>query len=280
MAQPGADQRPMAGICDTHIHFYSSRYPASPDSVLFPPDVTVGDYRAVQQVLGLERVVVVQPTTYGLDNSCQLDAMAQLGPAARGVMVVNAATPSSELERLDRLGVRGARFHMLAGGAVGWDDLEPVAAAIEPLGWHIQLQLNGRELADRFDRISALPVKVVVDHVGRFMPPPAGPAPLIDANFEALCRLVDHGRAWVKISAPYESSVEGPPDYGDVAALARRLVAEFPERMLWATNWPHPGQADPPSETDLSNLLAAWIPAEHRRRILVDNPAGLYGFDR
>jgi D-galactarolactone isomerase len=256
------------------MHVYHHRFPTSAQSVLYPPDATVDDYRVVQQAIGLDRVVVVQPTTYGLDNTCQLDAMARLGSAARGVMVVDAATPAAELDRLDGLGVRGARFHMLPGGVVGWDDLEPVAAAIESLGWHVQLQLNGRELADRLDRLLALPVDVVVDHVGRFMPPVG----IGDPNLEALCRLLDGGRGWVKISAPYESSVDGPPAYGDVATLAGHLVAEFPERMLWATNWPHPGQVDPPTEDDLLELLDAWLPDPLRRRILVDNPERLYGF--
>lgn len=264
----------LPGACDTHMHVYHHRYPTSPDSVLFPPDATVDDYREVQQALGLERVVVVQPTTYGLDNSCQLDALAQLGSAARGVMVVNATTPARELERLDRLGVCGARFHMLAGGAVAWADLDQVAEAIAQLGWHIQLQLNGHELLDRFDQLLRLPTDVVIDHVGRFMPP----VPPDDARFEALLRLATAGKGWIKISAPYESSVAGPPDYEDVAPLVQRLVDEVPERLLWATNWPHPGQPDPPDNAALAQLFATWFPVEHQHRILVDNPTRLYGF--
>ncbi len=265
--------------CDTHVHFYNHRYPTSADSVLFPPDAAVADYRRLQQELGLHRVVVVQPTTYGVDNSCQLDAMAELGSTARGVMVIKATTPAGELRRLEAIGTRGARFHMLPGGAVAWADLEPVAAAIRPLGWHIQLQFNGNELADRFDRLMALPTDLVIDHVGRFMPPPAGPNPTGDPNFGALLRMVDSGKVWVKISAPYESSRYGPPEYGDVSPLVAHLVKEAPERLLWASNWPHPGQPNPPTASDLAELARRWIPVEHRRRILVDNPARLYGFD-
>lgn len=264
-----------AGACDTHVHFYHRSYPSSPEAVLHPPDASVTDYRALQTEVGTDRVVVVQPTTYGLDNRCQLDAMAQLGGAARGIAVIDHTTTAREIERLDRLGVRGARFHMLPGGAVGWESLEPVAAAIVDAGWHIQLQLNGRELTERVERLSVLPVPIVVDHVGRFMPPVADD----DPSFLSLRRLIEDGSVWVKISAPYESSVEGPPDYGDVATLARTLIDCYPERMLWATNWPHPGQAGPPTATDLRALLHAWIPAEQQQRILVDNPATLYGFD-
>ncbi len=270
------------GTCDTHMHFYHHRYPTSAESVLFPPDATVDQYRALQQALGLSRVVVVQPTTYGLDNTCQLDAMgelAALGMEARGVMVVNASTPAAELQRLTDLGARGARFHMLPGGAVDWADLEPVAQAIEPLGWHVQLQLDGNELADHFSRLMALPTDVVVDHVGRFMPPPDGPNLTSNPSFQALLRLIDSGKGWVKISAPYESSATGPPRYDDVEPLVAHLMAEAPERLLWATNWPHPGQDAPPTPNDLADLLDRWIPTEHHRRILVDNPARLYGFD-
>ncbi len=263
------------GGCDTHLHFYDRRYPSSPAAVLHPPDASVEDYRSVQAELGLDRLVVVQPTTYGLDNSCQLAALAHFGEAARGVMVIDADAVPAELSRLGDAGVRGARFHMLPGGAVGWDHLEPVAALIAPLGWHIQLQLNGRELTGRVDRLLSLPCEVVIDHVGRFMPP----VELDHPSFQALLRLLDSGRAWCKLSAPYESSTTGPPHYADLTPLVDHLVARVPERLLWASNWPHPGQADPPTATDLAALLARWLPdPDLRRRVLVDNPATLYDY--
>lgn len=264
-----------AGACDTHLHFYDNSFPVAPDAVLRPPDATIDDYRPVQRALGLERLVVVQPTTYGLDNRCQLAAMAAVGGASRGVMVVDATTPMAELERLTRLGVRGARFHMLPGGAVGWEQLETVAARIAGFGWHIQLQLNGRELTERLAQLMALPTPLVVDHVGRFMPPvpPSAPA------FAALLALIDTGRTWVKLSAPYESSTAGGPDYSDVAPLITELTARAPERLLWASNWPHPGQADPPGAHHLGRLAHRWLPeASLRQQVLVDNPASVYDF--
>lgn len=263
----------MRGVCDTHMHFYDGTYPVAPAAVLRPPDATVDDYRDVQAHLELDRVVAVQPTTYGLDNRCQLAALAQLGDAARAVVVVDSSTSRSELDDLTAVGARGARFHMLAGGAVGWEQLEPTAAAIAEHGWHIQLQLDGNELPGLVNRLLALPTDVVIDHVGRFMPPP-----LPDSKaFGSLLRLVDGGRCWVKLSAPYESSAL-PRPHADVGRLVERLVAHAPERLLWATNWPHPGQADPPSLDDIASWRSAWIPAEHRVMILVDNPATLYGF--
>jgi D-galactarolactone isomerase len=262
----------MRSACDTHIHFYDHRYPPAPAATLRPPDATPDDYRTVMQALDVERMVVVQPTTYGLDNRCQLDAMAAFGAAARGVMVIDPTVQPDELARLTDLGVRGARFHMLPGGAVAWDDLEAVAANIAPFGWHIQLQLNGRELPQRLDRLLRLPVDLVVDHVGRFMPPVEPDS----VAFAALLTLIDHG-AMVKLSAPYESSRTGPPGFDDVTPLVDALVSRSPERLLWASNWPHPGQKNPPTAAELVALRDRWLPDDDlRRQVLVDNPAELY----
>ncbi len=264
------------GACDTHVHFYDARHPTAPTTVLEPPDASVAEYRTVQRQLGLDRVVVVQPTTYGLDNTCQVGAAADFGDDARLVVVVDDTAAPAELEELHRSGARGARFHMLPGGATGWDALPSVAARIAELGWHIQLQMDGNALHERLDDLHALPTPLVVDHVGRFMPPPT----VDDERFAALLRLVDGGRCWVKLSAPYESTNDGAPAYPRVAALAAELVARAPERMLWASNWPHPGQADPLGVADLRQLLHDWLPtADLRHRVLVDNPAELYGFE-
>jgi D-galactarolactone isomerase len=267
-----------AGSCDTHVHVYDSRYPAASSAVLRPADAVVADYRRFQASFGLDRVVVVQPTTYGLDNRCQLEAVtefAELGVDARAIVVVDAGTGVDELRRLDESGACGARFHMLPGGAVGWDDLTVVASRIAELGWHVQLQLDGRELPQRLDLLLGLPTPLVVDHVGRFMPPVA---PGHDA-FRALLDLLDTGRTWVKLSAPYESTPEGAPTFPTVSTLAKPLVATHPERMLWASNWPHPGQPEPLTDRDLLALTLDWLADQTvRHRVLVTNPAELYRF--
>ena len=263
------------GACDTHMHIYDSRYPVAPASLLRPPDATVADYRHVQAGLGLQRVVVVQPSTYGFDNSCTLDAVAALGDQARAVVVIDDQVADHELHRLTRLGARGARFHMLPGGAVPWDIMHSVSERIASQGWHIQLQMNGRDLGDRFDALVALPTPLVIDHVGRFMPPVEPD----DERFVVLLRLLDTGRCWVKLSAPYESALDPTHEYATVTRLVHTLVERYPQRMLWATNWPHPGQADPPSLADLRGLTFDWIGSNMaRQRILVNNPAELYGF--
>lgn len=266
----------MRGACDTHMHVYDHNYPTSPHAVLRPPDASHDDYRSLQAELGCERVVVVQPTTYGLDNRCQLDAVTAFGAEARAVVVVDDRVSDDDVARLTALGARGARFHMLPGGAVPWDIMHEVADRVAAYGWHIQLQMNGRELPDRVDALRALSTQVVIDHIGRFMPPvePAEP------SFAALLTLLDTGRCWVKLSAPYESTRDGAPTYPRVATLAKRLLDHAPERMLWATNWPHPGQSNPPSPRQLADLRDDWLadPAI-RRRVLVDNPVDVYGFD-
>lgn len=268
-----------AGATDTHMHFYDTaeRYPVAPTAAFLPPPARVDDYREVQRRLGLERVVVVQPSAYGTDNRCTMDAVAALGERARAVVVVGPEVSDAELQCLTAAGARGIRFFMLKGGVLPWEILEAMAARVHSFGWHVQLQLNGRELPARAPMLKRLPGNLVVDHVGRFMPP----VPLDDPAFACLLDLIETGRTWVKLSAPYESSRVGPSAYEDVTALAQALVRAAPERMLWASNWPHPGHSDPRvrDEALLLDLLIEWAPEETtRRRILVDNPATLYGF--
>ena len=258
------------------MHIYDSHYAVAPTALLQPPDATIDDYRQVQADLGLQRVVVVQPTTYGFDNSCTLDAVAELGAGARAIVVVDDLVADVELERLTRLGGRGARFHMLPGGAVPWEMMQAVAERIASFGWHIQLQMNGRDLIDRLEALMALPTPVVIDHVGRYMPPVQPD----DERFQVLLRLLDTGRCWVKLSAPYESATDATHQYLAVTRLVHTLVEHAPQRMLWATNWPHPGQASQPSLADLRRMAFDWMPDDAvRQRVLVDNPAELYQFE-
>ena len=263
------------GSCDTHMHFYNDEFPSAPTSLMTPPNAWVDTYRAVQKRLNLERVVVVQPTTYGTDNSCQLEAMKAFGLNARGVMVPDPTVTDAELEKFTRQGVRGIRFHMLPGGALDWDVFEEMAARVHNFGWHVQLQMNGREFLERAELLRRLPGDLVVDHVGRFM----GPVSTDHPAFKVLLSFLESGRCWVKLSAPYESSGTGPPLWSDVATEARALVKAAPERMLWASNWPHPGQKSPPDEADLLDVLFDWVDEPPvRTMILRDNPAELYGF--
>jgi D-galactarolactone isomerase len=263
------------GTCDTHMHIYDRRYPKAPTARIDAPDAPVSDYLKVRERLGIERTVVVQPSTYGTDNRCTIEAMKALGAGTRGVAVVDQTVTDAELDRLTGLGIRGIRFFMLPGGALPWDILETMAARVAPFGWHVQLQLDGRQLPDYEAVLARLPCDLVIDHVGKFLEP----VPVEHPSFRALERLVGRG-AWVKLSAPYEVSKVGAPNYDDVGALAKALVKIAPDRMLWATNWPHPTPGVPkPDDAWMLDMLLDWVPEEAvRGKILVDNPARLYRF--
>lgn len=264
-----------AGATDTHMHFYGpfDRFPLPPTSWNRPPEALLGEYRAVQERLGLERVVVVQAAGYGYDNTVTMDNVAAIGETARAVVVVPRGTDEAELDRLTKAGARGLRVFMLTGGVYGWDELPELAAMVRPFGWHLQVQLDGRLLPERSALLESLDVQLVIDHTGKFLEP----VEVDDPAFQSLRRLVGKG-AYVKLSASYETSKVGPPLYDDVGRLAKLLVKDAPERMLWATNWPHPGHA-PKDDAMLLDTLLDWAPNEaDRELILVDNPARLYGF--
>jgi D-galactarolactone isomerase len=240
------------------------------------PEATVDTYRVLQARLGLERVVVVQPSAYGFDNRCTLDAMRALGATARGVVVLSPETGEDELEALAARGARGVRFFMLADALMRWEELEPAAARVAPFGWHIQLQMDGRFLPEREAVLKHLPCPLVIDHNGKFLEP----VDVHHPGFVSLCRLLDTGRVWVKTSACYETSKDGSPHYRDVARLARTLIQGFPERVVWGTNWPHPSKRlEPPDDALLLDLAAEWAGDDDRlARMMVTNPAKLYGF--
>jgi D-galactarolactone isomerase len=270
----------MPGATDCHMHVYgpADRYPvAATNPTPVPAGADLSAYRAVQARLGLSRVVVVQPTAYGADNRCTLDAVAALGrDRARAVVVVTPDTPEAELDRLHAAGARGARAFLLKGGLVPWEGLAALAARVAPFGWHLQLQFDGGEMAGRATLIRELACPVVIDHLGRFHEPVSPDSPEV----RALLDLVEGGKVWVKASSPYGVSRSGPPDYADVSAVARVIASRAPERVVWGSNWPHPNAPEPkPDEVALLALLSNWVPYEAARRaVLVDNPARLYGF--
>jgi D-galactarolactone isomerase len=269
-----------AGACDCHMHIYGdpALYPPAPGNPFQPvAGGTTDNYLKLQALLGLERAVVVQPSVYGTDNRCTLEAMARLGQNARGVAVVDETVSDAEIQRLNTLGVRGLRYFMLADGPLNWENLPRMAARVHAVaGWHIQLQMDGRLFHEREAELSRLPGTLVIDHNGKFLEPVGREHP----GYAALRRLLDRGNAWVKTSGVYETSREGPPRYSDVAWIARELIANYPERCVWATNWPHPSKpGSPPDDALLVDLMSEWCDGEAGlRRLLVENPARLYGF--
>ena len=265
------------GACDCHMHVFDARYPLAAKARRKETDAPVSEYRKLQKALGLERVVVVQPTAYGTDNRCTLAAIAELGSGARGIAVIDDAVTDAEIARLSAAGMCGVRFRMLDNPELPWELLPKMAARIAAHGWHIQFQMDGRELHSREALLRSLPCELVIEHIGKFLEPVAVDHP----GFQALLRLIDGGRCWVKLSGAYMTSKSGPPQYEDVGVLAKALVRHAPDRMVWASNWPHPLPAGSarPDDALMLDLLLDWAPAESdRRRILADNPARLYGF--
>jgi D-galactarolactone isomerase len=269
--------RPPPGACDCHMHIFDSRYPLAEKARRTEPDAPVTDYRKVQRRLGLERVVVVQPTAYGRDNRCTLEAIAALGQNARGIAVVDTSASDAELEALTRGGMRGVRFRMLDVPELPWDMLEEMAARVAAFGWHIQFQMDGRYFEARENLLKRLPGTLVIEHIGKFLEP----VPAEHPGFRSLLRLLDGGRCWVKLSGAYMMSKSGPPFYSDIGVLAKALVKHAPERLVWASNWPHPMSRGGvmPDDATLLDVLLDWAPEEKtRNRILSANPAELYGF--
>ncbi|MBV9347974.1 MAG: amidohydrolase family protein [Pseudolabrys sp.] len=270
-AQPTLKAPP--GTTDCHIHVYDAALPLAPTAKFKPPHAPVEDYLAVRKLLGIERTVVVQPTSYGWDNTLTLDTVRRMGASARGVVVIDEKTSDAELTRLNGLGVRGVRFFMLPGGVLGWDVLERMAARLAEIGWSITFQMDGRNFPDREAAINRVECDLVIDHTGKFLEPVATDS----AAFKSLLRILDNERRWIKLAAPYETSKKGPPYYDDVGVMAKALVRHAPDRTLWASNWPHPNFK--PEHAWMLDMLLDWVPDEKvRQKVLVDNPARLYGF--
>jgi D-galactarolactone isomerase len=266
--------------CETHSHIFgpADKYPRFPGR---KPNwgASLEAYETMLQRLGMERCVVVQPSLYSTDNRCTLDAIRHLGLSrARGVAVTKKDVSPGELQRLHDAGVRGLRFYLIVDD-FKMNDAPEMARRIAPFGWHLQVQDRGNWLPGAIPILEKLPVDIVIDHIGR-TPPENG---INDPGFKALLRLLESGRCWVKISAPYLASTDGPPHYADVGDKARALVSVRPDRLVWAANWPHPNHTpgNKPEEADCLDVLLDWVPdTAIRNAILADNPAALYGFDK
>jgi D-galactarolactone isomerase len=265
------------GSTDTHLHIYEPVYPLKPESSGMEDAATLADYRREMGRMGIERAVIIQPSAYGDDNRCTLQALAALGSAARAVIILAEDVSDATITHFSEKGVVGLRCLMdFPGAMMDWPRTARMAPRFVEHGWHLNIQFPGSQFVEREAALRALPGTLVIDHLGKFIgaTDPDGP------NMAAFLRLLDTGRVWVKLSAPYHADRSGPPDYADVNELARRLVHHAPERCLWASNWPHPGRHPRPDNVSLLQLLTSWTDdVDVRNRILVDNPRALYGFD-
>jgi 2-pyrone-4,6-dicarboxylate lactonase len=275
-ARPGF--RLPAGACDTHVHVFGPTrlFPYAPDAPFRPHEAPKEKLFAMHATLGIERCVIVQSTCHGFDNRAVADALRAKGGAYLGVALVPAAADTAALEDLAAQGFRGVRFnfmrHLGAGARI--EEVIALTRRLEPLGMHLQVHFESsliHELASWF-RKSA--VQVVIDHMARV----DASKGLEQPDFRALLDLMRDERVLVKVSGSERCSKLGPP-YDDAVPFARKLVAEFGERTLWGTDWPHPNLDHVPDDGQLADLLLQIAPAESQRRaLLVDNPQRFYRF--
>ena len=274
---PAPSLKAPPGATDCHIHMYLPGYEAQPGGPQIPELATVGDYRQVQQRLSLERVVLTQSNAYQLDNRALLKALGQLGTqTARAIAAVSPNTPIVELRHWHDQGVRGARIMNLPGGAVTIDGMFDIERLIRGFGWHLMIQFNGRNLEEYIGDLRRIEVDYIIDHIGKFMPPVTAD----DTRVDDILRLLDRGNAWFKICGAYETSQSGGPGYDDVGEVAKRVISHAPERIIWGSNWPHVGvpRERYPDDAEQLDTLLGWASPAVRQKILVDNPAALYGF--
>lgn len=280
-----------AGSSDCHAHIFGDprRFPFWSSRAYTPEPASVEEMRVLHRALHTDRVVVVHPSVYGTDNSCTLDAVKQLGSSARAIAVIDDKTPEAALDEMDRAGMRGIRINLETSGqgdpAVARQRFQAGVERIKDRKhWHIQVYARLSVIEGAVDLINAAPMPVVFDHFGGAK----AALGVAQPGFETLLKLLRSGKAYVKISGAYRSSTLAP-DYPDVVPLAKALIAENPQRVLWGTDWPHPSQVpgrrvevSPLLQIDdgrLFNQLAVWAPeAALRTTILVDNPTKLYGF--
>jgi 2-pyrone-4,6-dicarboxylate lactonase len=272
---------PLACDCHAHICGPQATYGYIPERIYTPPDALLPAYRHLLTTLGCGRAVLVQPSFHGTDNRAMLAAMAQAGDAFRGVAVLADEASEREIAALHAAGVRGARLNIVdvktGRGELPLDRIARLADRIKPFGWHIEFLMHVDEFPDLDRMLARLPIDCVFGHLGYVRADKGVQAP----GFQALLRMLRAGRAWVKLTGPYRIST-GPLPHADTRAFAHALVEAAPDRLVWGSDWPHVKTewAIPmPNDGELADLLARWVPdADARRRVLVDNPARLYGF--
>lgn len=270
-----------AFACDSHMHIYDLKFPQAAEAAALHAAASVDEYRLIQKRLGTTRTVVVTPRNYYTDNRVTLDAIERLGSAnTRGVAVLRDDVTDETLQVLHDGGIRGIRFSLYtpANAAATFEMVEPLAARIKDLGWHVQLHWTADQIAAHADLLRKIESTIVFDHMGR-LPHPAGIAHPARA---IISRMLDQGKTWVKLSGPYlDTKLGRASNYSDVNAVAKSWISQNEDRMVWGSDWPHPTEQDKPDDAQLIDLLAHWTSdSAIIHKILVTNPENLYGFDR
>jgi predicted TIM-barrel fold metal-dependent hydrolase len=265
------------GACDTHVHIWGpfDRFPLAKGAPYTPPERTSDDLMALHQGLGVDRAVIVQTTVYKADNRAMLDGIARSNGRWRGVALIDEGFDDAAFRALHEGGVRGVRFGFVKhlGGVPDLALVRRTAARIAPMGWHLVLHLDAGNIPEFLDFFGEFSLPVVVDHMGR-VPVRDG---LDQKPFRLLLNLLTRPNWWVKVSGAERISESGPP-FADAIPFAQRLIAAAPDRVLWGTDWPHPNVRWEPDEADLVDLLPSFAGSAALHKVLMDNPARLYGF--
>jgi 2-pyrone-4,6-dicarboxylate lactonase len=264
--------------CDSHFHVFGPHkvFPFAEGRPFTPHDAPKEALLRLHAFLGFERGVFVQSTCHGQDHAALVDLLQSTQGRYRGVALLTPDTPPDEVQRLDAAGVCGVRFHFMShlGAQPPLDDLRTIVRLVAPHDWHIAIHTSGRELVTHWDFIAGITGRVVIDHIGRVDVSEGADG----EGFTALRRLLDRGNVWVKLSGTDRVSREAPP-FRDAVALARILAEQAPERVVWGSDWPHPNVRLMPNDGELVNQIPEIAVKETtRRRMLVDNPAELFGF--
>lgn len=271
MAEPVLNLRkpgfaPPPGACDVHCHVYGK-------GTQFP-ELNAERLMALHRHLGFEHAVIVQAGRTARDVT--LAALAASGGRYRGVALVDDSATDKDLLALHEAGIRGVRFTFVShlGGAPDLVVVRRVLERIRPLGWHVTFLLDPADMLINFDLLRAIHMPMVIDHMGRVNTAEG----LEQPGFKALLELMKRDNAWIKLSGPDRISAAGPP-FHDALPFAQALIAATPDRVVWGTDWPHPNNHWRPDDADLVELLPLIAPdAATRQKLLVDNPARLYGF--
>lgn len=265
-----------AGATDCHHHIYQSRYPTDPMASLPHADASLEDYTRLANCLGLTRHIIVQPSLYGIDNGCMMEALGLAGACARGVAVIDGSVPRRALIEMHARGVRGIRINARLPGRVGLANLQELVGIVAEFGWHVQLALSPDQLVEIAPLCRRLPCQLVFDHMA-YLHAHGGAG---HSGFGVLVDLMQADKAWVKLSGPYIGRPFAGPAYEDAVTFGAMLARAAPDRLLWGTDWPHPTVQSPkPDDAAWLDRLAEIVPHDRDRyRILVENPAKLYDF--
>lgn len=267
------------GACDAHVHVFGprARFPFGEGRRYTPSDAPKELLFRLHERLGIQHCVIVQPACHGEDNSVTVDAIAATGGSYKGVALVPLSVSDAELKRLDAAGLCGARFHYMTHLAQGprINDVIAFGSRLATIGWHLQIHMEADLIAELAPALRQSSVPVVIDHMGRIN----ASLGLDQPAFKALLVLLDDRNVWVKVSGADRVTRQGPP-YSDAVPFARRLVAEFGDRCVWGTDWPHPNHQGPiPDDGTLVDVVGEIAPSEAvRKALLVDNPQRFYRF--